>query len=366
MNNEYEIGITDIESCINNTCTEEIEEKFISIYISCVKPFDYIFAYFHSKLNKLLDWLNYKNKKSIEDNKPGFERLIHYNAAQSRELIELILLINKVKQIANLKYDISMDQCYENTLKFIEPQLKTSGGSQISLDYKNISLIEYKPIMFIKVKHSFGLVKNIIFAANGLKPEIVLDNALENDIKIVKNEDECLIFDLPINNSNLTIGDLKKWWSDKKYTDRLYLRLLETCADGPEKLFFETYYNFFCPIYKDKAPALLPQVYMHYDPKTIKELFGEKRLIHQRMDFLILANGHRIIIEIDGIQHYSDGNSASPSKYAEMVKYDRNMKLHGYEVFRFGGQEFCEKNIEENIKIFFTQLFEFIGISKDD
>ncbi|WP_286246809.1 hypothetical protein [Streptomyces graminofaciens] len=35
-------------------------------------------------------------------------------------------------------------------------------------------------------------------------------------------------------------------------------------------------------------PALIPQVYLHYDPYTMNELGGANRLARQRMDFLLL------------------------------------------------------------------------------
>ena len=43
-----------------------------------------------------------------------------------------------------------------------------------------------------------GQSKNIIFAANGPKPEIVLRDAINNDVEIVKNAEYCLVFDRPI------------------------------------------------------------------------------------------------------------------------------------------------------------------------
>jgi len=49
------------------------------------------------------------------------------------------------------------------------------------------------------------------------------------------------------------------------------------------------------------------------------------------MDFLfVLSNSTRIVIEVDGKQHYSDDNISSPKKYAEMVSLDRDLKLLGY------------------------------------
>lgn len=37
--------------------------------------------------------------------------------------------------------------------------------------------------------------KNLIFAANGPKPELVLRDAVHNDIEIVKNAEYCLLFE---------------------------------------------------------------------------------------------------------------------------------------------------------------------------
>lgn len=59
---------------------------------------------------------------------------------------------------------------------------------------------------------------------------------------------------------------------------------------------------------------------------------------HQRMDFLmLLPNGIRVVIEIDGKQHYSKNDIASPKLYAEMMANTRELQLKGYEVYRFGG-----------------------------
>lgn len=98
-------------------------------------------------------------------------------------------------------------------------------------------------------------------------------------------------------------------------------------------------------------------MYLHYDPKTIQQLEIEgqnKRLQHQRMDFLMLINGNRVIIELDGKQHYSNNDMASPEKYAEMVKYDREMKFNGYDVYRFGGKEFSDPKLNQNLYMFLT------------
>ena len=109
----------------------------------------------------------------------------------------------------------------------------------------------------------------------------------------------------------------------------------------------------------DDLPALLPQVYLHYDPRNKKER-DKPVLARQRMDFLLLLrNSARIVIEIDGVQHYSnDDGRASTVRYAKMVAEDRRIRLLGYEVYRFGGAEFTSPNAYQLITAFFDELFE--------
>lgn len=106
-------------------------------------------------------------------------------------------------------------------------------------------------------------------------------------------------------------------------------------------------------------PALIPQVYLHYDPYTRQQLNNVKRLPRQRMDFLLLLpRGIRIVIEIDGKQHYSENDKPSPKLYAEMVVADRELKLRGYEIYRFGGYELPnEEKSKDVVNFFFEQIF---------
>lgn len=53
-----------------------------------------------------------------------------------------------------------------------------------------------------------------------------------------------------------------------------------------------------------------------------------------------MPQGVRVVIEIDGKHHYSDATGiADVQRYAQMVRADRELKLAGYEVFRFGAAE---------------------------
>ncbi|TKH07540.1 hypothetical protein FC678_22680, partial [Peribacillus simplex] len=123
-------------------------------------------------------------------------------------------------------------------------------------------------------------------------------------------------------------------------------------------------FKFFKVQYNNNLPSLIPQVYLHYDPYTINQRFNEAVLPRQRMDFLLLfPNKQRIVLEIDGKQHYSDGDISSPKKYSEMVYADRELKLNGYEVYRFGGYEFINREkSSQMIKGFFDSLFKKHGI----
>lgn len=201
-----------------------------------------------------------------------------------------------------------------------------------------------------KIRSSRGVnerVKNLIFGSTGPKPEIILSDSISNDIQIVKNAEYCLIYDLPIPQTGLLWKDLVSWWKHftrEDLTDigierNLFERLKKSLNSPPERLFFYNYFRLFRSVLKDNLPALIPQVYLHYDPYTMKQLQSSKRIPRQRMDFLILfSNYERIIIEIDGRQHYSDGEISSPAKYAEMASEDRKLRLNGYEVYRFGGR----------------------------
>lgn len=217
-------------------------------------------------------------------------------------------------------------------------------------------------------------VKNLIFATNGPKPEIVLTDAISNKIKIVRNQEYCLVYDRPLLEKGLLWEELVDWWRDQKglhnqtgsdQRQNLLDRLKISLGDNhPEKILLDTYYSYFWEKLKEKLPALIPQVYLHYDPYTSKQLKGEKRLSRERMDFLLLLPHRKnIVIEIDGKQHYSENDKASPQLYAEMVAEDRRLRLAGYELYRFGGYEFVDdEKAKRTVKNFFDDLFKLHSI----
>jgi very-short-patch-repair endonuclease len=214
-----------------------------------------------------------------------------------------------------------------------------------------------------------GRPKNLIFGSTGEKPEIVLDDAVNNDVRIVRHADLCLIFDEPFPDGVFTWEHLVAWWArreglpeaTREAEERLYRRLaasVRTSNSPPEYLLFRTYYSLL-GTHSPRLPALIPQVYLHFDPATVR-LYGGERLVRQRMDFLLLlGHGIRVVLEIDGKHHYADtAGRASPRRYGEMVAEDRRLRLAGYEVFRFGGHELQGESGEQLVKTFSTSLFE--------
>lgn len=363
ISNKLKIALKDLESKYiysvdfeGNETTEKfdtIDKKYHNIYSDCIAEYRKIFIVWHSQLNYLIDFMNYKRKYNKEQYVS-----IQYNAVQSRELIKLLTEIDEIIKLSQVEFEISINEYYRNFIDFVRPQLVESGGSGIS-DYAVFTLLNYEPIFTIKSKTQYGDVMNIIFAAKGPKPDIIISDAIENKIEIVGNKEYCLVYDLEIQNNNLTWEDLNKWWIRDNKT-LLSKRLLEIYREGDIEKRFLTEYLIYCKSKKNlQFPALIPEVYLHYDPKTIKELdvLGkEKRLVHQRMDFLMLINGHRIVIELDGKQHYSEDDKPSPKKYADIVEYDRKMKLLGYDVYRFGGYEFTLEDFSKMIHDFFDKL----------
>ncbi len=242
---------------------------------------------------------------------------------------------------------------------------------------QEVSQISGKPVyrgMWLKGGVQ-GKVKNLIFAAKGPKPEIILIDSVNNDIQIVQNEQYCLVYDKPILERGLLWADLIEWWGELRHITsqpretqekQLYRRLLASLASPPEILLFRTFYKHFLPTLGDTVPALVPQVYLHYDPKTASQLPKGKRLVRQRMDFLLLFSNHeRIVLEVDGKQHYSVNNEANPNLYAEMVAEDRRLRLAGYEIYRFGGYELREEEKAETMLVeFFEALFNLHSVKR--
>jgi hypothetical protein len=213
-----------------------------------------------------------------------------------------------------------------------------------------------------------GELKNLIFAADGPKPRIVLRDAVNNVIDIVENAQYCLVYDRPVAEHGLSWQDLVTWWTEqhpgpgteRDHARELYNRLINSLGDNPvERAVFRTYGRFYGYPGGFDLPALIPQVYLHYDPYTKRQL-GDRpgQLERQRMDFLLLMpRRHRIVLEVDGRQHYADSSGAAdPIRYSKTMAEDRAVKLAGYEVFRFGAHELTDGDPAALLQVFFRDL----------
>jgi very-short-patch-repair endonuclease len=217
-----------------------------------------------------------------------------------------------------------------------------------------------------------GPPKNIIFG--GERPDLVVADGVNNDIRITKNEDKVLIYDRPIPPTGLRWRDLRDWWADKqqiadeKQASRsLFKKLQVSIKDSPpQQLLLDSFYK----TYQGKSadlPALIPEVWLHYDP-ALRWQRRERELVRLRMDFLMLiSHTVRVVIEVDGVQHYSNkgkgargegADIASREKYAEMVAEDRRLRLLGYELYRFGGLELQGDGGRQLVADFFEALFQ--------
>ncbi|CAB3769712.1 hypothetical protein GQ57_27165 [Burkholderia sp. MSh2] len=197
-----------------------------------------------------------------------------------------------------------------------------------------------------------GAAKNLIFASVNVKPDLVFVDAINNDVAIV-NDSDALIYDRFLQETGLTWVELNAWWADlqglennesSRRTLYLHLRDAVLSANSPgEYALFQTYYKHFVPLLAQDLPALIPQVYLHFDPRTAIQRDSNPVLARQRMDLLLLLDhGTRIVIEVDGKHHYAEGAHASPSRYGAMAAEDRKLRLQGYEVYRFGAAEFSD------------------------
>lgn len=77
-----------------------------------------------------------------------------------------------------------------------------------------------------------GELKNLIFAADGPKPRIVLRDAISNVIEIVENAQHCLVYDRPLTSSGLSWGSSATGGRALPARRQRILRCPEGCSVG--------------------------------------------------------------------------------------------------------------------------------------
>lgn len=253
----------------------------------------------------------------------------------------------------------------------INPPLAVAG-----LELRETGATDGYPVFeLVSTRSRSGRPKNLIFASP-VKPDLRLSDAIDNDIEIVGNADDVLVYDRPISVGGIRWRDLQEWWkathrldSDRQAKTELYRRLRQSLpADSPpQQLLFRLYHDIHRDAVQD-LPALLPEVWLHWDPKTVQAR-GAAALLGLRMDFLLLVNGGgRIVLEVDGMTHYAIERHdmppdlprwiADPAKYARTMAGSRDLTLAGYEVYRFGANDL--RNADQArpmLTRFFADLF---------
>lgn len=214
-----------------------------------------------------------------------------------KELLEDVLKVIYVsdrtfkKFMEELTYpDVHSKERQKEYVKVLNSYLKDDGFFLNCSNY-----VSGDPVFTLRksVRGVGNTVKNIIFAGIGGKPDIVLEDSLSNNIRLIENGTECLIYNQPISVDGLKWNELVTWWGNtdkytKKDADRFFDRLLKSTDSNAEKNFMWVYYEYFIKGRNNPGlPALIPQVYCHYDPKSAKMRNGAV-YVHQRMDFLML------------------------------------------------------------------------------
>lgn len=212
-------------------------------------------------------------------------------------------------------------------------------------------------------------INRVVFAARN-KIDSIVDITF-NEVNIISDESNYLIYDI-VPYKTLWYKDLLEWWKETQFInleEYLNERVLSFSTDI-EKRFYQSYKCICEKKYKDKKyPALLPQYALKNRSKTIQETGGIRKVIH-RIDFAMILEGKVVLIEIDGIEHYSALKyskyyNSDETKYNNEREIDRNLNLEGYEIYRFGNMDIKIKNdneLNKYLEEFFDKLFDKFNV----
>lgn len=133
----------DIEYFLKTKCEEnEIEEvvKTEDLYKNIGNRYlKQLFAIMHQRFNGLLNFMQAKKKSN------GY-----YNAAESRELLNMIKLYEDMKYVLRkTPLSFRLDEKYVDMVKFCSTFLQESGGSAIPSNLAEFTIIEFEPIFFM-------------------------------------------------------------------------------------------------------------------------------------------------------------------------------------------------------------------------
>ena len=266
------------------------------------------------------------------------------------------ILSQFIKFFGKIGIEFNVNPDYRKLIFEGSEEINNAEGYIVGENFDLPNLIIDEPIFTLVSGNKFEHIRFLIFGAARTKPDIIVKDVLDGNLKVL-NDSDVLVYDDEIKES-LTYADFKIWWSKNK---NKYSWYTPTSQMNEIELQVQEYYR---QHYSDDIfPVLIPQVYLHYDPKdkeTRRKYKYNENLIFQRMDFLILYKNRRVIIEIDGETHTPEKNL---ERYSKQLEYDRTMKFLGYDIFRLGGYELT-KNFEKTVKDFFENLMQYLKVNQ--
>lgn len=142
VSNKIELIINDL---LKNITVGDIDENYMNLYgvdkksNSVENKANIIFSYYHQKLNRLFDFMNRKISSNY-----------HYNANESRELIEAIKTITLLRQeLAKSKFKFDIEKKYELKMQKCSEFLSENLGSKIPEDTEFFSIEKYERIFLL-------------------------------------------------------------------------------------------------------------------------------------------------------------------------------------------------------------------------
>lgn len=151
------------------------------------------------------------------------------------------------------------------------------------------------------------------------------------------------------------ILDLESWRDQdaERIMQEITKVLSQEFTEEAERVFFKKYVDYVLRCSSDpmRELALVPQVWLnwiHYDPGAKEEPLGLPREPF-RVDFVIMSEWRKIVMEIDGESHFLEFFGVNPKgqvsskpsvdRYSSHLKKDRWLRREGWEVWRFTSKE---------------------------
>ncbi|MBB4932816.1 hypothetical protein F4561_003636 [Lipingzhangella halophila] len=137
----------------------------------------------------------------------------------------------------------------------------------------------------------------ILFASTAAKPDLCLREVLGQEVEVVGATSGVLRYDRPVPEYGLTWDDLQAWWAEREQLSpeaakgSLWQRLRSALPANspPQQALFEKYHRIYGQRQRgERFPALLPAVWLHWDP-VAKSARGDEVMLTQRLDFARLG-----------------------------------------------------------------------------